>query len=230
MIPPCLSNCQSLRELKLNLKGHGLVLQPGSFASLVDLNLSDVKLCATFSGGDIGHWISTSCNSLKSLCLDNVLCSKTKDTSISSSSLQQLTIRRCNFPVARKLSITSASLQHLTMSSCWFYEWDDGIDEERLEWDGNVDDGALDYRRSMLCIFTPNLLNFSWTGPPASYTDNLEHFWCLEEANISVDLHHNDQTKEFVCDFLDQLLHSVRYTQNLQINTEVIKQEQLPFI
>lgn len=105
-----------------------------------------------------------------------------------------------------------------------------GYRAERFEWNDNVHERGLDYQRTMLSIFTPNLLNFSWTGPPASYTDNLEHFWCLEEASISVDLHHNHQDKEFVCDFLERLLHSVRYTQNLQLNIEVNKQEQLPII
>lgn len=161
MIPPCLSNCQSLRELKLNLKGRGLVLQPGSFASLVDLNLGNVKLCASFSAGDIGQRISTSCSSLENLCLDNVLCSKSKDTSISSSSLQQLTIHRCKFPEATTLSITSASLQHLTMSSCSFNERNVGYRAERFEWNDNVHERGLDYQRTMLSIFIPNLLNFS---------------------------------------------------------------------
>ncbi|KAF7140363.1 hypothetical protein RHSIM_Rhsim06G0160300 [Rhododendron simsii] len=121
---------------------------------------------------------------------------------------------------ATKLSITSASLQHLTTSSCSFNERNVGCRAERFEWNDNVHESGLDYQHTMLSIHTPNLLNFSWTGPPASYTDNLEHFWCLEEASISVDLHHNHQEKEFVCDFLERLLHSVRYTQNLQLNIE----------
>ncbi|KAH7859421.1 hypothetical protein Vadar_000948 [Vaccinium darrowii] len=227
VIPPCLSNCQSLRVLKLNLKGRGLVLQPASFASLVDLNLSNVELCPTFSGGNIGHWISTSCNFLQNLSLDNILCSEGKDMSISSSSLQHITIRGCKFQEAFKLSITSASLQHLTMSSCLFNEWCKvDVTAERLK-TLTVDivfsshlhglgHGALQFS-----IFAPSLLNFSWTGPAACYSDNLEHFWFLEEASISVKVPHNHQNKELVCDFLERLLHSVRYTQNLQLNSEI---------
>ncbi|KAH7860383.1 hypothetical protein Vadar_012821 [Vaccinium darrowii] len=236
VIPPCLSNCQSLRELTLNLKGRGLVLQPGVFASLVELTLANVELCATFSGGGIGTWISTACKSLKNLFLYKVTCSRSKDMSISSSSLQHLNLCACEFPEGSKLSITSASLQHLSMRRCVFNEQGKVVVRaERLEnLLVDVDFSSdfpyrLDYQLFKFRIFAPSLVSFSWRGPPASYSDNLEHFLCLDEASISLNFQqhdeefapHNQQDVEFALGFLEQMLHRVRYTRTLKLNTEI---------
>ncbi|XP_058220322.1 uncharacterized protein LOC131330672 isoform X1 [Rhododendron vialii] len=228
VIPPCLSNCQSLRELTLNMKGSGLLLQLGFFASLVDLTLANVELCATFSGGGIGHWISTSCKSLKFLCLYKVTCYRSKDMSISSSSLQHLNLCACEFPEASKLSITSASLHHFSMRRCLFKERGKVVVRaERLEnliVDVVFSSDFPNYRCFQFSIFAPSLVTFSWRGPPASYSDNLEHFWHLDEASISLetlDFHHTRQDKEFARNFLAGLLHSVRYTRTLKLNTKV---------
>lgn len=156
--------------------------------------------------------------------------------SISSSSLQHLNLCTCEFPEASKLSITSASLQHFSMRRCLFKERGKVVVRaERLEnliVDVVFSSDFPNYRRFQFSIFAPSLVSFSWRGPPASYSDNLEHFWRLDEASISLetlDFHHTWQDKEFARNFLAGLLHSVRYTRTLKLNTEVIKQEQFPF-
>ncbi|KAH7849735.1 hypothetical protein Vadar_022267 [Vaccinium darrowii] len=153
--PLCLFRCGSLRSVAVNLHGGFLVL-PSScgFSFLQSLSLKSVKMANNF-----GEWISSFCECLQELWLEDI--TEIDNVSIISSSLLRFTL------VESRLS---SQLRHLRIAG-------GKLEVVDITWRFNSSIGKS------LKISAPNLKYLTWNGNPTN-ENCLDPFVQLEGARL----------------------------------------------
>ncbi|KAG2676742.1 hypothetical protein I3760_12G066600 [Carya illinoinensis] len=192
-IPPAPSrfSCGYLEVLKLDLHGGDLVLPSSVFLSLRILSMKSVRIVHD----SFGNWISSSCQRLETLNLENV--SGIVNLHITHSFLEHLLISQRSDSLLSRIDVSCKSLETLSMK--WFFQL---------------------HKTRSLNISAPNLKKFKWMGNIVSHY-SLKNIICLQDTVLFLVPQPGVMAMESFK--VVDLLHTIRHARVLELNCWLIE-------
>ncbi|XP_040989678.1 putative F-box/LRR-repeat protein At3g58880 [Juglans microcarpa x Juglans regia] len=193
-ILPAMSSfsCGYLEVLKLNLHGGHLVLPSSVFLSLRILSMKSVRIFHD----SFGDWISSSCQRLETLNLENV--TGIVKLHVTHSFLEHLLISQRSGNLLNRIDVSCESLK--TLSIKWFFQL---------------------HKTRSLNISAPNLQKFKWMGNIVSHY-SLKNIICLQDTMLFL-VPPQPGVMDMESFKVVDLLHTIKHARVLELNCWLIE-------